>query len=285
MTQLVLPVLGSGCGILSIVACPAGRSRGKHFRRQHRDRSVENPIYRGFRGFARIDPGPPWERRAPARRVHFGVRADKKSNRDRLCHEKTTAGAAQLFVPGLGLAGGSTDNLMRLYAPFFVSSGCGSMPNTVISPLSGPYAQKKAAGGRSIVFQVGLKHFEAVPARQIRDLVRDQTIMMRILPQEIEGLDQFSEILLLVGVELSLFVSDREIGPVGRHLGQSHADGERHGSHSSVNRERSIGAEASPFLRLAADWSSIFSVRAEMASDGTNTRGSSMNAPFEYAFT
>ena len=36
-------------------------------------------------------------------------------------------------VPGLELAGGSTDSLMRLYAPFFVSSGCGSMPNTVIS--------------------------------------------------------------------------------------------------------------------------------------------------------
>lgn len=43
---------------------------------------------------------------------------------------------------GLGRLAGSEDNLMRWYAPRLRSSGCGSMAKIVMSPRSGPYAQK-----------------------------------------------------------------------------------------------------------------------------------------------
>ncbi len=46
-----------------------------------------------------------------------------------------------------------------------------------------------------------------------------------------------------------------------------------------------MGAEANPFFRFAADRSSIRCDRAEIASGGTSTRGSSMKTPLESALT
>ena len=52
-----------------------------------------------------------------------------------------------------------------------------------------------------------------------------------------------------------------------------------------MNADKSIGAEASPFLKLVAALSSIFSERAEMAWGGTSTRGSSRKQPLDNALT
>ncbi len=51
------------------------------------------------------------------------------------------------------------------------------------------------------------------------------------------------------------------------------------------NGVRSIGGEASLFFKLATDWSSILSVRAETACGGTSTRRSSRQQPLARALT
>src|ERR1019366_3752010 len=138
--------------------------------------------------------------------------------------------------------------------------------------------------GWRVVFKIRLENLQPVFAGQVINFMRHRAFVPGICCQTAKSLDQLLEKLFFVLVQFSVLPANDKVVPERCHLRQPHADVKGHLIFQALmNAARSIGAEASPFFKLATDLSSIFRERAETAWGDTSTRGSSRKQPFESA--